>query len=85
MNTPQERILLDETSRAIGRLEAQGEATARDISGLKEKTEDMDAKLDKLLARTNNFKLTVKHWAVLLAGGSVGGGGLAHALRKLLE
>lgn len=76
---------LDETSRAIGRLEASQEATQNDVAELKERTEHMDVKLDKLLARTDRISLKLKHWLLLLAGGSVGGGSVAHALRKLLE
>lgn len=76
---------LDETSRAIGRLEASQEATKTDVATLKERTERMDAKLDKLLARTNNVRWTIRHWATLIASGSVGGGGFAHILRKILE
>ncbi len=76
---------LDETSRAIGRLEASQEATQNDVAELKERTERMDEKLDRLLARTDRMRMTLKHWLILLAGGSVGGGGVAHALRKLLE
>jgi chromosome segregation ATPase len=77
--------MIDETSRAIGRLEASQEATKNDVAELKERTEQMDAKLDKLLARTDRLSIKLKHWVLLLAGGSVGGGGIAHALRKLLE
>lgn len=77
--------MLDETSRAIGRLEAQGEATAKDVAELKEKSDNMDAKLDKLLARSQATRLTLKHWAVILSSGTLGGGGIAHMLRKLLE
>lgn len=80
-----EQMGLDETSRAIGRLEAGQEAAKTDIAELKDRTEGMDAKLDKLLARTNNVRWTVRHWATLIASGSVGGGGFAHVLRKLLE
>jgi chromosome segregation ATPase len=76
---------LDETSRAIGRLEASQEATKTDVATLKERTERMDAKLDKLLARTNNVRWTIRHWATLIASGSLGGGGFAHVLRKILE
>jgi hypothetical protein len=76
---------LDETSRAIGRLEASQDATKTDVATLKERTERMDAKLDKLLARTNNVRWTVRHWATLIASGSLGGGGFAHVLRKILE
>jgi hypothetical protein len=76
---------LDETSRAVGRLEASQEATKSDVAELKALTAVMDAKLDKLLARTDRMRLTLKHWIILLAGGSIGGGGIAHALRKLLE
>lgn len=76
---------LDETSRAIGRLEASQEATKTDIAELKGRAEAMDAKLDKLLARTERTRLTLKHWALLILGSSAGGGGIAHALRKLLE
>lgn len=76
---------LDETSRVIGRLEASQEATKQDVAILTRRTAAMDAKLDKLLARTERTKFTLKHWAVLLLGSSAGGGGIAHALRKLLE
>jgi len=76
---------LDETSRAIGRLEASQEATQSDVATLKERTERMDIKLDKLLARTDRMSLKLKHWLMLLVGGSIGGGGVAHALKKLLE
>jgi hypothetical protein len=76
---------LDETSRAIGRLEASQEATKTDVALLKDRTERMDAKLDKLLARSNNVRWTLRHWATLIASGSVGGGGFAHLLRKLVE
>lgn len=76
---------LDETSRAIGRLEASQEATQNDVAALKERTEKMDEKLDRLLARTDRMRMTFKHWVILLAGGSVGGGGIAHVLRKLIE
>lgn len=69
---------LDETSLAIGRLQTE-------VEGLKDRTERMDAKLDKLLTRTDRMSLKLKHWLMLLAGGSIGGGGVAHALRKLLE
>lgn len=76
---------LDETSRAIGRLEASQEATQNDVAALKERTEKMDEKLDRLLARTDRMRMTFKHWVILLAGGSVGGGGIAHVMRKLIE
>lgn len=69
---------LDDTSLAIGKLQAE-------VEGLKKSTESMDAKLDRLLSRTDRMSLKLKHWLILLAGGSVGGGGVAHALRKLLE
>lgn len=71
---------LDETSLAIGKLQAE-------VAGLKERTESMDSKLDRLLllARTDRMSIKLKHWLLLLAGGSLGGGGVAHALRKLLE
>ena len=76
---------LDETSRAIGRLEAAQEATKTDVHELKTRTEAMDAKLDKLLARSSKVHWTIKHWVTLIASGSVGGGGFAHVLRKILE
>lgn len=76
---------LDETSRAIGRLEAAQEATKTDVAELKTRTEAMDAKLDKLLARSDKVRWTIKHWVALIASGSVGGGGFAHLLRKLIE
>jgi hypothetical protein len=76
---------LDETSRAIGRLEASQDATKTDVATLKERTERMDAKLDKLLARSNSVRWTIRHWATLIASGSLGGGGFAHVLRKILE
>jgi hypothetical protein len=76
---------LDETSRAIGRLEASQEATKTDVATLKDRTERMDAKLDKLLARSNSVRWTIRHWATLIASGSLGGGGFAHVLRKILE
>lgn len=85
MNTPRENHLLDETSRAIGRLEAQGEATAKDVAELKDKIGDVDTKLDKLLARSQSTRITLKHWGMLLAGGSLGGGGIAHLIKKILE
>lgn len=69
---------LDETSRVIGQLEA-------DVSSLKTTTTAMDEKLDRLLARTNTMRLTFKHWLIVLGGGTVGGGSLAHLLRKMLE
>jgi hypothetical protein len=77
--------MIDETSRVIGQLEAAQKATQADVAELKIRTEEMDKKLDKLLARTDRMRITLKHWLILLAGGSVGGGGIAHALRKLLE
>lgn len=80
-----ETMSLDETSRAIGRLEASQEATQNDVAELKERTEHMDAKLDKLLARTDRMSIKLKHWLLLLGGTSLGGGGVAHAIRKLLE
>jgi hypothetical protein len=69
---------LDETSRTIGRLEAN-------VAELEKRTASMDVKLDRLLARSAKVQLTVKHWVMLIAGGSVGGGGIAHALKRLLE
>lgn len=69
---------LDETSLAIGKLQAE-------VEGLKKRTESMDAKLDRILARTDRMNFKLKHWLMLIAGSSVGGGGVAHALRKLLE
>lgn len=80
-----EAMGLDETSRVIGQLEAAQKATQSDVAELKTRTEAMDEKLDRLLARTDRMRITFKHWVILLAGGSVGGGGLAHMLRKLLE
>jgi hypothetical protein len=76
---------LDETSRVIGQLEAAQKATQSDVAELKATTADMNDKLDTLLARTDRMRITFKHWVILLAGGSVGGGGLAHVLRKFLE
>jgi hypothetical protein len=75
---PGRTMSLDETSLAIGKLQAE-------VEGLKQRTESMDVKLDKLLARSDRMNFKLKHWAVLLLSGSVGGGGIAHALRKLLE
>lgn len=85
MNTHGDTMGLDETSRVIGQLEAAQKATQTDVAELKETTAAMNEKLDKLLARTDRMRITFKHWLILLAGGSVGGGGIAHALRKLLE
>ncbi len=76
--------MLDDTSLAIGRLQAAQEATKDEVAGLKERTESMDEKLDKLLARTDRLSISFKHWLFILAGGSVGGGGVAHLLKKLL-
>lgn len=76
---------LDETSLAIGRLQASQEATAGDVTELKAKADSMDVKLDKLLARSDRTRFTLKHWGFLLLGSSAGGGGIAHVLRKLLE
>lgn len=76
---------LDETSLAIGRLQAAQEATAGDVAKLSAKVDGVDAKLDKLLVRSDRLKLTFKHWAAILLGASAGGGGIAHALRKMLE
>lgn len=76
---------LDETSLAIGRLQAAQEATAQDVNELKNRTEAMDGKLDKLLARSEKTRLNLKHWLALVAASSVGGGGIAHAIRKILE
>lgn len=76
---------LDETSRVIGQLETAQKATQSDVADLKVRVESMDEKLDKLLARTDRMRITFKHWLILLAGGSVGGSGLTHMLRKLLE
>jgi hypothetical protein len=78
-------MALDETSRVIGQLEAAQKATQSDVAELKVRTEAMDEKLDKLLARTDRMRITFRHWLILLAGGTVGGGGFAHVLRKLLE
>ena len=85
MDTNGGQMGLDETSRAIGRLEASQDATKTDVALLKERTERMDAKLDKLLARSGAMRWTLRHWATLIASGSVGGGGFAHILRKILE
>lgn len=87
MSTEQQGVEmgLDETSRAIGRLEATQEATKTYVAELKTRAEAMDAKLDKLLARSNVVRWTVKHWVTLVASGSLGGGGFAHLLRKLIE
>ena len=76
--------MLDETSRAIGKLEAQADATAKDVAELKEQSQSMNEKLDRLLARSKN-PWTVKQWLTVLAASSAGGGGIAHVLRKLLE
>ena len=76
---------LDETSRVIGQLEAAQKATQVDVAKLDERTAAMDAKLDKLLARSQQTRLTMKHWATILGFSSIGGGGLAHLLRKLVE
>lgn len=81
----EQKNLIDETSRAIGRLEAQGKATADDVIELKEKFDSMDGKLDKLMARSQTTRLTLKHWALLFGAGSVGGGGIAHLLKKLID
>lgn len=77
--------MLDETSRAIGQLEASQAATQNGVAELKERIEHIDSKLDKLLARSNNAKLTLKHWATILVAGSFGGGGIAHAIHKIFE
>jgi hypothetical protein len=69
---------LDETSRTIGRLEAK-------VGELEKRTASMDVKLDRLLARSMKVQLTLKHWVMLIAGGSVGGGGVTHLLKKFLE
>lgn len=80
-------MALDETSLAVGRLQAQHQALQADITEMKERTTAIDEKLDRLLARpaTQHLKFTFKHWGTLLAGSSIGGGGLAHVLRKVLE
>lgn len=70
--------MLDETSRTIGRLEAK-------VAELEKRTVSMDSKLDRLLARSIKTQLSLKHWVMLIAGGSVGGGSIAHVLKKFLE
>jgi len=75
---PGKTMSLDETSLAIGKLQAE-------VEGLKQRTESMDVKLDKLLARSDRMNFKLKHWLMLIAGSSVGGGGIAHALKKILE
>jgi len=71
-------MALDDTSVAIGALQA-------DVAGLKQRTESMDGKLDQLIARKPpRMRLSLKEWATIAALGSAGGGGIAHALRKLL-
>lgn len=85
MNAHGETMGLDETSRVIGQLEAAQKATQTDVAELKTSMTEVNAKLDRLLARSDKIRLTLKHWAILLAGGSVGGGSLAHVLRKLFE
>jgi hypothetical protein len=76
---------LDETSLAIGRLQAAQESTVHAIKDVKDQISDIDTKLDKLLARDTKTRLTLKHWVMLLIASSAGGGGIAHALRKILE
>lgn len=83
---PGKSMGLDQTSLAIGRLQAQAEATQTDVAQVKEDLAEVNHKLDKLLLRSEReARLNLRHWIMLIAGSSVGGGGVAHALRKLLE
>ncbi len=76
---------LDETSLAIGRLQAAQESTADAVDDVKQDISEVNDKLDRLLARDAKTRLSFKHWIMLLIASSAGGGGVAHALRKLLE
>lgn len=76
---------LDETSLAIGRLQAAQESTVVAVAEVKSKIVDIDAKLDKLLARDIKSRMSIKHWTILLTAASAGAGGVAHALRRFFE
>jgi len=76
---------LDETSLIIGKL--QGEVTALNghVTRLESMMKSMEGKLDRALERQFRMRLSWKHWAAIIAGASAGGGGVAHALRRILE
>lgn len=74
---------LDQTSLAIGRLQAAQESTAGAVAEVKEELTAMDAKLDKLLAQNMKSRLSMKNWITLITAASAGGGGIAHALGRM--
>lgn len=81
---PGKSMGLDQTSLAIGRLQAQAEATQNDVAQVKADLAEVNHKLDKLLLRSEReARLNLRHWITLLAGGSLGGGGIAHIIGKL--
>jgi hypothetical protein len=73
---------LDETSLAIGRLQAAQESTVDAVNDMKSQMSDIDHKLDKLLARDAKTRMSLKHWLIMITASSAGGGGIAHALTK---
>lgn len=84
--------MLDETSRAIGALEAGTAANTAAIGEVKALVAAQDAKLDaiassvaKLANNQTKLRLNAKHWVALVGLASAGGGGVAHALRKMFE
>lgn len=72
---------LDAVSRIIGNLEASQAATTASVGELKAQVDAMDGKLDKLLARSERTRLTLRHWMMMFAAGG-SGGGLIHAALK---
>ncbi len=75
---------LDQTSLAIGRLQAAQESTADAVDDVKQEVSQINDKLDRLLAREPKVKLSLKQWLTLIAASSATGGA-AHALGKFLE
>lgn len=82
---------LDEVSVSIGRLESGQEQMDRRLTMLEskctkigEKIDRLDEKIDKLMAHSNGMRLTMRHWAMILASSGATGGAIAHALRKIL-
>lgn len=78
-------MTLDDTSLAVGRLQAGVEAVQKDIAELKTCSESTNKKLDRVLARAERSEFRLKHWIILLLAGSAGGGGIAHTLGRIFK
>jgi len=74
---------LDETSLAIGRLQAAQESTTHAVTEVKSDVAEVNAKLDKLLTQSLKHRLSMKNWITIIGAASAGGGGVAHALSRI--